>query len=426
MTSFQWPHRPVITGLGFISSIGNDAPTVLEALRTQRSGVERFQFLPEDTAPVKVVGTVKEFDLYSDTWTLWKVPERFAVRREFLRSLPPHGVYAVCALNEALADAGLQPEDLADDQTALFAASAGSPFLMHQNLNLMYQTKGRRGNPLGVVSSVSGTLNFNLGAYFGFRGSNLGFVSACTSSTHAIGYAIDAIRMGRSKRVVVVGAEDCTADSILPFAAMRALSQKLDSTASRPWDKSRDGFVGTGGAAVVIIEAADEAQARGAKPYAELLGWGQTADGYSLAAPAPDGLHLARAMQLALDDAKTSLADVSWIHAHATSTPTGDIAEAKAIERLLADGPPCPPVVSTKGLTGHGLSMAGAFEVGMCALTMRHRLRPGNAHLNEVDPDCAALNLPREPEEAESRVILKNNCGFGGSNVSIVLGAPVL
>ncbi|KAF0095938.1 MAG: 3-oxoacyl-acyl-carrier-protein synthase I [Puniceicoccaceae bacterium 5H] len=425
MSSFDWPHRPVITGLGFISSIGNDASAVLEALRTQQSGIAPHTFMPDGQSQIKVAGMVKEFDLSSDTWTLWQIPERFKVRREFLRSLPPHGIYAVCAADQAIADAGLDPADLANDETALFAASAGSPFMMGQHVRLLYETRGRRGNPMGVVNSISGTLNFNLGAYYHIRGANLGFVSACTSSSHAVGHAIDAIRLGRARRVMVVGAEDCNAESVLPFAAMRALSQGGDATASRPWDKRRDGFVATGGAAVLIIESAEAAAERGATPYAELLGWGQSADGYSIAAPEPEGQYLCRAMERAVEDAQIAREDISWLHAHATSTPTGDLAEAKAIRKFFGDTP-CPPVVSTKGQSDHGLSMAGAFEVGLCALSMRHGFRPGNANLQEPDPEVESLHLPTAPTATKSRYILKNNCGFGGSNVSLLLGTPVL
>jgi len=229
---------------------------------------------------VRVLGTLKGFATESTNWRDWRWPERYAFPGETLRSLAPHGLYALCACEQALADARLAAGELSDGQTGLFCASAGSPFLLHHYLGQMYEARGERGNPLGVVSSIAGTLNFNLAAYFHIRGAVCGFVSACASSSHALGYALDEIRLGRHRRMVVVGAEETHAESILPFAAMRALSVNPDpATASRPFDRRRDGFVGTGGAVALIIEEAELAVGRGAPVYAELAGWVRRAMG---------------------------------------------------------------------------------------------------------------------------------------------------
>jgi 3-oxoacyl-(acyl-carrier-protein) synthase len=275
---------------------------------------------------------------------------------------------------------------------------------------------------MGVVCSISGTLNFNLATLFRIQGAVCGFVSACASSSHAIGYAIDEIRLGRQKRVLVVGAEEVHAETVLPFAAMRALSVNPDpATASRPFDRKRDGFVGTGGAAALMIEDAEEAAARGATIYAELAGWGQAADGHSVAMSHPEGRGLVEAMRRALKDSGVGAEEVDYINAHATSTPVGDKSEACALRTVFGTCAQQPLVSSTKALTGHGLSMAGALETAICALAMKEGIVPGNAHLQELDPACEGLDIPRETLSRTSRVMLNNSSGFGGSNVCLAL-----
>ncbi|MDI1250482.1 MAG: beta-ketoacyl synthase N-terminal-like domain-containing protein, partial [Lacunisphaera sp.] len=256
---------PVITGLGFITSIGHDRATVLRHLRDLQHGFEPVEFFGNPNLPVKVAGTVKGFAFPTTNWRDWTWPDRFVVDRELLRGLAPHGVYALCALQQALADAGLDAAQLTDGTTGLFCASAGSPYLLGHFLDQMHATRGERGNPMGIVSSIAGTLNFNLAAHYKISGAVCGFVSACASSSHALGYAMDEIRLGRQERMLVVGAEDMTAESIVSFSSLRALSGNPDpATASRPFDRRRDGFVGTGGAVALVVEQAALARARGA------------------------------------------------------------------------------------------------------------------------------------------------------------------
>jgi 3-oxoacyl-(acyl-carrier-protein) synthase len=414
------PPLPVITGLGFITSIGNDKATVLRSLRELRHGFEPFNFLDNPNVPIKVAGTVKDFAFATTNWRDWHWPAEYAIDRETVRSLAPHGVYAFCALQQALAEAGLVAHDLVDGETGLFCASAGSPYLLGQYLRQMYETRGERGNPMGIVSSIAGTLNFNLAAYYHIRGAVCGFVSACTSSSHALGYAMDEIRLGRQRRMLVVGAEDMNTESILPFASLRALSVNPDpDTASRPFDRQRDGFVGTGGAVALVVEDAALARRRGARIYAELIGWGQAGDGHSVAASHPEGAGLREAMRRALADAQVAPGDVDYVNAHATSTPAGDRSEALALQAVFSGAHP--RVSSTKALTGHGLSLAGAMEVAFCALAIGEEFIPGAAHLEELDPDCASLDLPRTSLDVAPHLVLKNSSGFGGSNVCHVL-----
>lgn len=412
-------HRVAVTGLGFITSIGNDAAAVEASLRGLRSGIERYDFAdPGREVAVKVAGTIKDFDTRSPFWSKWRYPARYKFAPAALRALPPHGLFALCAMEQALADAQLPPALVQADDTALFSCSAGSPFLMRHYLNILHDAPDMRGSPMGVVSSISGTLNFNLGTHYRIRGGNCGFVSACASSSHALGYACDEIAAGRFSRVLVVGAEEPNTDALLPFMSMKALSTCADpAVASRPFDRRRDGFVGSGGAVVMILESAGAAAARGAPVYAELLGWGQSADGFNVALPQPEGEGLVRAIQRTLRACDLAPGDIGYINAHATSTPPGDRAEALALREVFTRTGAHPLVSSTKGLTGHPLSMAGVMEAAFCALALRHGFVPGNANLVEPDPACDGLDLPRATLAQAPGLTLSNSCGFGGSNV---------
>ena len=419
------PPLPVITGLGFITSIGQDHASVRDSLRELRHGFEPVVFFDNPALPVKVAGTVKGFSFPSPGWRDWRWPDRFTVDRELVRGLAPHGVYAVCAVQQALADAGLDPAALAGGDTGLFCASAGSPFLLGSFLEQMHATRGERGNPMGIVSSIAGTLNFNLAAHYKISGAVCGFVSACASSSHALGYAMDEIRLGRQRRMLVVGAEDMTAESIVSFSSLRALSNNPDpATASRPFDRRRDGFVGTGGAVAVIVEEAALARSRGAHIYAELAGWGQAGDGHSVAASHPEGAGLREAMRRTLADAGVNAAEVDYVNAHATSTVAGDRSEALALHAVFTRQGAKPKVSSTKALTGHGLSLAGVMEAAFCALAIDEGFIPGAAHLEEPDEVCAGLFLPRTSLDEVPRLVLNNSSGFGGSNVCHLLRRP--
>ena len=416
-------HRVAVTGLGFITSIGNDAPAVEASLRGLRSGIAPYDFAgPGRKIAVKVAGTIKDFDVRSPFWSKWKYPARYKFTPAALRAQAPHGLFALCAMEQALADARLPPDLVGAEDTALFSCSAGSPFMMRHYLNTMHDAPDMRGSPMGVVSSISGTLNFNLGTHYRIRGGNCGFVSACSSSSHALGYACDEVAAGRFSRVIVVGAEEPNTDALIPFMSMKALSSCADpAVASRPFDRQRDGFVGSGGAAVVIVESAESAAARGASAYAELLGWGQSADGFNVAMPQPEGEGLVRAIRRTLRACGLQPGDIGYVNAHATSTLQGDKAEAVALREAFTKAGAHPAISSTKGLTGHPLSMAGAMETAFCALALRGNFVPGNANLTEPDEACAGLNLPRTTLAHSPGIVLSNSSGFGGSNVVLAL-----
>jgi 3-oxoacyl-[acyl-carrier-protein] synthase-1 len=245
-----------VTGLGFITSIGNDADTVVQRLRRMEHGIETYPPFEHRDIPVKVAAPVKGFDTSSYDPEDWEFPERYRVKREFLRSMSPHVLYSYCAMLQAIEDAGLQPDEVSNENTGLFGASAGSPDFLAYYLDRMRSKGVMRCSPMGIPASISGTVQFNLVAHFSIKGASTGFASACASSSHALGYAYDEIALGRQDRMIVVGAEDGNVETILPFAGMRALSLSTSpDTASRPFDRGRDGFVGTGGATVLILES---------------------------------------------------------------------------------------------------------------------------------------------------------------------------
>ncbi|MBL9190069.1 MAG: beta-ketoacyl-[acyl-carrier-protein] synthase family protein [Opitutaceae bacterium] len=413
--------RVFITGLGFVTSIGNDATTVTRHLRELRHGFEVYPPFQKPDIPVKIVGTIKDFTTDSTDPEDWTFPAAYKIKRELLRTMAPNGLFAHCAMVQAIADAKLADSDISQPDTGLYAASAGSPYLLHHHHDRLTKVGVMRCSPLGIVASIAGTLNFNLIAAFKIQGASCGFSSACASSAHALGYAFDDIALGRQKRMFVVGAEDGNTDAILPFAGMRTLSLQTDpNLASRPFDAGRDGFVGTGGSVTLVLESEDEVARRGVRPYAEVLGWGQASDGWNVAISHPEGSGSAAAMTNALRASAVAPAQVDYVNAHATSTLIGDVSEARALRTVFKDHLPRVAVSSTKALTGHGLSLAGAMESAFCALALRDGFIPGCAHLTQVDPECADLNLPRATENRPAGIVVKNSSGFGGANVALV------
>ena len=411
-----------ITGLGFITSIGNDATAVTQSLRELRHGIEVYPPFQKPEFPVKVAAPIKGFQTESLDCEDWTYPERYYVKREILRGMSPNVLYAYCAMLQAVEDAKLTEADWSNDDTGLYAASGGSPYMLGSLMQRMRTHGVMKCPPLGIVASIAGTVNFNLVAHFKIKGASTGFSSACASSAHGVGFACDEIMLGRQKRMFVVGAEDGNVDSIMPFAGMRALSLQTDpNKASRPFDVARDGFVGTGGGAVLVLESEEEVLRRGVKPYCEVIGWGQASDGHNVAISHPEGTGLRSAIERALKAAKIGPAAVDYINAHGTSTPIGDLSEAKAIRAVFSPAGLKPTLSSTKAITGHGLSLAGAMETGFCALALRDGFVPGSANITTIDPACADLNIPLKTETRQVEVVLNNSSGFGGANVSLVL-----
>ncbi|MEP6822555.1 MAG: beta-ketoacyl synthase N-terminal-like domain-containing protein, partial [Chthoniobacterales bacterium] len=300
----QKERRVVVTGLGFITSIGNDRAQVLASLKEARSGIEYYPELERTGVPVRLAGTVKEFSFPELRPDEWIYPGQYKIRREHLRSMAPNAVYAFCAMEQAIADAQLPPDLVSHPRTGALCASNGSAWLQHDYLDIMLEKGPQRCNPMAMVASIAGTLNMNLVACFSIKGHSLGFSSACASSAHALGAALDRIQMNRQDTVFVIGAEDCNLFSILPFVGTRALTTQTDPQIGPcAFDRKRDGFVVTGGATVLVLEELEHARKRGAPIHAEVLSCGEASDGYTVMAPEPNGDGLGRAMESALEEA---------------------------------------------------------------------------------------------------------------------------
>lgn len=410
--------RVVITGLGFISSIGNNRAAVLESLRHQRTGVEILPELDRPGSPVRLAGTIKGFSFPSEDQDTWKFPEGVSFSKKQLRSMSPHVVYAHLAMDEAIADAGIEPEIISNPRTGLMSASSGSAMMLYRNLDKMLSKGILRCHPFSLAASVAGTLNFNLVSHFKIRGASAGLISACSSSAHAFGYALDLIRQDRQDAAFVVGGEDGDLFTILPFAVVRALTRATDPTKSPcAFDRKRDGFAGSGGATVLFLEELEHARKRSAKIYAEAIGWGQSSDGYDIVAPTPNGEGLARAMRSALEDSKIDVTEVDYINAHATATPQGDAAESVAIKTVFGNRSPL--ISSTKSQTGHALSGAGALEAGISCLAIREKFTPVSINITELDPICDGLRIVTKPVGFAPRTVISNSLAFGGANVAL-------
>ena len=415
------PRRIVVTGLGFITSIGNNREQVLTSLRECRTGIEYYTPLERSGVNVRLAGTVKNFEFPEVRSDEWIYPAEYKIERAQLRSLAPNGVYAYCAMEQAIKDAQLAPELVSNPRTGAMCASNGSAWLLYEYLGQMLEKGPQRVNPMAMVASIAGTLNMNLVAAFGIKGHSLGFSSACASSAHALGAAFDRIRTNRQDIVFVAGAEDCNLFSILPFVGARALTTQTDpSTSPCAFDRKRDGFVVGGGATVLVLEELEHARRRGAPIQAEVLGWGEASDGFSVMAPEPEGDGLARAMAAAIEDSGISASDVDYINAHGTSTPVGDAAEIAAIKRVFGNGK-SPYVSSTKSITGHGLSLAGAMEAAFCCLALEERFVPVSANITELDPPFEPVSVVTKSIDYAPRVALTNSSGFGGTNVALAL-----
>ena len=414
--------RVVITGLGFVTSIGNSFSEVLDSLRHAKSGIETYADFPPDATGPKVAGTIKNFSFPTVKFDDWTFPPEYKIDRTVLRSMSPHVVYAWCAMQQAIAMAKMAPDQVSNTRTGAMCASGGSLWMIYDSLQTMVTQGVHKCYPMSLPAAMPGTLNANLAACYKLKGSVVGFLSACASSSHALGYAYDLISMDRQDTVFVVGAEDCTKFTILPFAVVRALSVKPDPEKTPcPFDAGRDGFVGTGGATTLVLESLDSARARGATIYAEVLGWGEAADGFNVMAPEPEGEGLGRAMETALKEAGLAPGDIDYINAHATGTPVGDTSEIKAIRRLFNTGR-VPYVSSTKALTGHGICLAGAMEAAFTVMALHEKFMPISAKISRLDPACAGVPVLTKPIDFAPQKALSNSSGFGGANVSIALG----
>jgi 3-oxoacyl-[acyl-carrier-protein] synthase-1 len=402
--------RVVITGMGIISCIGNSLDEVDSSLREMRSGIRENPTYKEYGLKSQVSGSILNKD------ELVK-----QVDRKLARFMGDAALFAYLSMEQAITHSGLSPELVSHPRTGLIAGSGGgSPWNQVDGMNVLKERGIRRVGAFRVPRIMSSTVSANLSTAFSIKGVNYSITSACATSAHAIGAAAEQIQMGKQDVMFAGGGEEESVELTLFFDAMGALSSNYNdraSTASRPFDAKRDGFVAAGGGAVVVLEDYEHAKARGATIYGEVLGYGATSDGADMVAPSGEGAK--RCMELAVSGCERK---IDYINTHGTSTPAGDITELNAIREVF--GADVPLLSSTKSLTGHSLGATGAQEVIYSLLMMQHGYISGTAHIEELDPGAEGFPVVRETQDAAITTFLSNSFGFGGTNASVLVGCP--
>jgi 3-oxoacyl-[acyl-carrier-protein] synthase-1 len=397
--------RVVVTGLGITSCLGTTAESVLTSLKETRSGIQTIPEYIEKGMRSHVAGRV---DI--------NLSER--IDRKLWRFMGDAAGYAFVAMEDAIADAGLESSDVSNVRTGIIAGSGGATSSSQVEAADILRDRGlRRVGPYRVTQTMASTVSACLATGFKIKGVNYSIASACSTSAHCIGNAMEQIQLGKQDIVFAGGGEEehWTLSSL--FDAMGALSSKYNDTptkASRAYDANRDGFVIAGGGGMLVIEELEHAKARGAKIYAELVGYGATSDGAEMVSPSGEGG--IRCMQQALS---TVTGEIDYINAHGTSTPAGDVVELNGMKAVFGDK--LPPVSSTKSLSGHSLGAAGVQEAIYSLLMMKHNFIAGSANIDELDPD--AVGVPIVTKTQENVVldrVMSNSFGFGGTNASLV------
>ncbi len=399
--------RVVVTGMGIVSSIGNDQNAVLESLRTAKSGIVRAEDYVNLGFRCQVHGAPKDLDVAA------------LVDRRAMRFHGGGTAWNHIAMDQAIADAGLSKEDISNERTGIVMGSGGPSTKIIVEAAAITRDKGgpKRIGPFAVPKAMSSTASATLATWFEIKGVNYSISSACATSNHCIGNAYELIQWGKQDVMFAGGCEDLDWTLSDLFDAMGAMSSKYNdtpSTASRAYDKNRDGFVIAGGAGVLVLEELEHAKARGAKIYAEVVGYGATSDGYDMVAPSGEGA--IRCMKQALATVKTP---IDYINPHATSTPVGDVKEIEAIRAVF--GAKCPPISATKSLTGHSLGATGVQEAIYSLLMMQNDFICESANIQEIDPAFADMPILRERRDGvKLGTVLSNSFGFGGTNATLV------
>ncbi len=403
--------RVVITGLGIVSPVGNSVEEAWQNIIAGVSGIAPVTRFDTSAFPVKFAGEVKNFDI-----------SQYIAAKD-ARRMDTFIHYGLAAGMQAVRDAGLDQDGAADPErvgVAIGSGIGGLPLI--ENTKDDYIAGGvRKVSPFFVPGSIINMISGNLSIEYGFKGPNLSIVTACTTGTHSIGEAARIIEYGDADVMVAGGAESTVSPlGMGGFSAARALSTRNDdpATASRPWDKDRDGFVLGEGAGVLVLEEYEHAKARGAKIYAELIGYGRSADAYHITAPNMDGPR--RSMVNALNNAGITAADVQYVNAHGTSTPLGDKNESDAIKAAFGASAQDIVVNSTKSMTGHLLGGAGGVESLFTVLALHHQISPPTINIFNQDPECDLDYCANAARPMKIEVALKNNFGFGGTNGSLV------
>ncbi len=406
----------VVTGLGIISPVGNTVPQAWENALAGKSGVTRITRFDASRLASQIAGEVKGFDVAQ-----YLSPKEARRMDTFIH-------YGMAAGLQAWRDSGVEitPENAERVGINFGSGIGGLPLIEAQHEELR-KNGPRRITPFFIPGTIINMIAGNLSIMLGAKGPNLAIVTACSSSTHCIGEAGKSIRYGEADVMIAGGSEAVVTElAIGGFASARALSTRNDdpAAASRPWDKDRDGFVLGEGAGAVVLEEYEYARARGARIYAELVGYGVSADAYHMTAPSEDGDGAFRCMRNALRDAGLPADAVDYVNAHGTSTPLGDIAETIAVKRAFGEHAKKLVVNSTKSMTGHLLGAAGAVEAVFSLLALRHQISPPTINLHDPDPQCDLDYVPNAARRMTIRAVMSNSFGFGGTNGTLVF-APV-
>lgn len=394
--------RVVITGLGIVSCLGNDKETVTANLRANRPGI---RFNPE----------YAEMGLRSQVSGSIDLNLEELIDRKIFRFVGHAAAYAYLAMKDAITDSGLTEEQVSNVRTGLIAGSGGASTLNQMEALDTLREKGvKRVGPYRVTRTMGSTVSACLATPFKIKGVNYSISSACATSAHCIGNAVEQIQLGKQDIVFAGGGEEEHWSQSFLFDAMGALSTQYNETpekASRAYDAKRDGFVIAGGGGMVVVEELEHALARGAKIYAEIVGYGATSDGYDMVAPSGEGA--IRCMQMALGDINSG--DIDYINTHGTSTPVGDAKEMEGVREVF--GAKAPAISSTKSLSGHSLGAAGVHEAIYCLLMMENNFIAGSANIDELDPVVADMPiLLKTREDAKLDLVMSNSFGFGGTN----------
>ncbi|USB32132.1 beta-ketoacyl-ACP synthase II [Paenibacillus sp. YPG26] len=405
-------HRVVITGMGVMTSLGKDLDTFWNSLLSGKSGVSRIESFDVSDYTTQIAASVKDFN-----------PEDYFDRKE-ARKMDRFVQFAIAAGSEAIKDSGIEIGSNIDAERIGVSIGSGIGGLgtWEDQHNVLLDKGPKRVSPFFIPMMIANMGSGQMSIMFGAKGPNTTQVTACATGTHSIGDSFRIIQRGDADVMICGGAEATIRPTgMAGFCAMRAMSTRNDEPekASRPFDTGRDGFVMGEGAGILILESLEHAQQRGAKIYAEVIGYGLSADAHHMTEPDPDGA--ARCMRMAIRDAEINPEDIDYINAHGTSTPVGDRSETLAVKKALGDHAYQVAISSTKSMTGHLLGAAGGVEAVICGLSLQNGVIAPTINLEDQDPECDLDYVPNEPRQADIKIAMSNSFGFGGHNATIIL-----